>query len=67
MSELTYMEVESIRHLLTDCQTKAKKLGAYVSECQSKDLRDICEREIDSSLKAVQTLTSFLNEGGNLQ
>ena len=67
MSHITYMELESLRHLIGECELKAKKFSVYARQVQNPELRDFCEREADSSNQSRQAMMAFLNEGGNVQ
>jgi hypothetical protein len=67
VSHITAMELESLRHLIGECDLKAKKLSSYARQVQNPELREFCEREADSANRSKQTLMNFLNEGVSVQ
>ncbi|HCW51003.1 MAG TPA: hypothetical protein DGR79_02900 [Clostridiales bacterium] len=67
MTHLTYLELESLRHLIGECEVKARKLEAYAGQAESPELRSFCRQHADSANRSRQTLQSFLRERGGVQ
>jgi len=64
---VSQVELQSLRHLIGDCETKAKKLSLYADQCQNPELRNWCRREADVADRSRQTLLGILNQGVNTQ
>jgi len=67
LPHITEMELQSLRHLIGECDLKAKKLSFYAEQSRNSELRDWCRREADTAERSKQTLLGLTNEGVNVQ
>lgn len=63
MTHLTNMELDSLRHIIGECDVRSAKLDAYARRCGSPELRDWCRREAERASRLKEALTSYLSEG----
>lgn len=58
---LTELEVEHLRSLISGHGNVAKKLEAYAASCTETDLKTIFERDAQAAKQAQQDLIAYLN------
>lgn len=67
MPHVTEIELDSLRHLIGECELKAKKLGEYARDARDTELRNWCQQGADTARKSKDTLMGFLTEGVSVQ
>lgn len=57
---LTQMELQNLRHLISDHATSEKKLHFYASQCQDAQIKQFFEQCAQSAADTRNKLMSFL-------
>ena len=61
MGELTEVELQHLRHLITSHETNYQKLNTYSSQAVDPQIKQIFNKAAQDSLNTKQKLMSFLD------
>lgn len=61
MSNLTKIELQNLRHLITLHETSYQKLNTYSSQAVDPQIKQIFTKSAQDALNTKQKLLSFLN------
>lgn len=61
MANLTKIELQNLKHLISIQDTLYQKLGAYSSQCVDPQIKQIFTKAAQESLNTKQKLLTFLN------
>ncbi|MEW6624233.1 MAG: hypothetical protein AB1420_14065 [Bacillota bacterium] len=61
MSHLTWIELESLRHLIGDSSIKAAKYQTYAQTCNDSQLKNHFNSSQQMASQSLQTLKQFLS------
>lgn len=60
MSQLNQMELQNLRHLISNHQTVTMKLNDYAQQCQDPNIKQMFQQGAQSAQKNAQQLMTFL-------
>lgn len=60
MSELSILDLQNLRHLISSYDTTHSKMADYASQAEDPELKKIFQDAADSALKNRQELIRFL-------
>lgn len=61
MSNLTQLELQNLRHLISSHETAYQKLANYAQQSADPQVKDFFERSAQSAKNTKQKLISFLD------
>ena len=61
MSNLSQVELQNLRHLISTQETSYEKLNNYANQCVDPQIKQIFTKSAQDSLNTKQKLMSFLN------
>lgn len=61
MGNLSELELQNIRHLLTAAQTEEKKYQAYAEQANDPQVKQFFEKSVQSATQNKQTFLQYLN------
>ncbi|XER10301.1 hypothetical protein SATMO3_04580 [Sporomusa aerivorans] len=60
MAQITQMELQHLRHMISGHETVANKLQAYAQQCTDPQLKQMFSQDATEARNAKQKLMSFL-------
>lgn len=61
MANLTQLELQNLRHLISSYETSYQKLNTYASQAVDPQIKQIFTKSAQDTLNTKQKLMSFLN------
>ncbi|AOY76157.1 hypothetical protein [Clostridium formicaceticum] len=60
MAQLTQMELQDLRHLISNHQMMVSKLNTYAQQCQDQQVKQMFQQGAQSAQSNAQKLMTFL-------
>ena len=62
MINLTQIELQNLRHLISAQETSYQKFNTYATQCVDPQIKQLFTKSAQDSLNTKQKLMTFLNE-----
>ncbi|SNR94607.1 Coat F domain-containing protein [Anaerovirgula multivorans] len=60
MAQLNQLELQNLRHLISNHQMMVSKLNTYAQQCQDQQVKQMFQQSAQSAQGAAQKLMTFL-------
>lgn len=61
MAQLNQLELQNLRHLISNHQMMVSKLNTYAQQCQDQQVKQMLQQSAQSAQGATQKLMTFLS------